>query len=91
LPVWPHRGPWPGRGNSGAPPGLFGPRQGATMIDDEKLRALPRDAPNYHERQAAHLRALAQTATAPRVKSRLVRKAEQHEDLARGGPAAREG
>jgi hypothetical protein len=36
---------------------------------EEKLpRALPRDVPDYHERQAAHFRALASTATTPRVK-----------------------
>jgi hypothetical protein len=55
---------------------------------DEKLpRALPRDVPDYHGRQAAHFRALASTATTARVKARLLREAEQHEQLARGEPA----
>ena len=52
---------------------------------EEKLpRALPRDVPDYHERQAAHFRALASTATTPRLKARLVREAEQHEQMADG-------
>jgi hypothetical protein len=54
------------------------------MIDDERLRALPRDVPSYHERQAAHLRALAENAPTTRVKARLVWEAEQHEGIARG-------
>lgn len=53
-------------------------------MDDEKLRALPRDTPDYHARQAAHLRALAATATTARLKARLLREAEQHERLAEG-------
>jgi len=51
-------------------------------MSDEKLRALPRDVPDYHARQAAHLRALAESATTPRVKARLLDEAEQHERLA---------
>ena len=39
-------------------------------------RALPRDVPDYHERQAAHFRALAETTTTRRVKTRLLREAE---------------
>jgi hypothetical protein len=55
---------------------------------EEKLpRALPRDVPDYHERQAAHFRALATTATTARLRTRLVREAEQHEQMARGEPA----
>ena len=46
---------------------------------DETLRALPRDAPNYHGRQAAHLRALAQSAPTPALKTRLLQQAEAHE------------
>jgi hypothetical protein len=46
------------------------------------LRALPRDVPDYHARQAAHLRALADNATTQAVKSRLLQQAEQHETLA---------
>jgi hypothetical protein len=57
--------------------------RGDLMID-EKLRALPRDAPNYHERQAAHLRALAQSATTPRLKTRLLQQAKEHEQKADG-------
>jgi hypothetical protein len=52
------------------------------MIDQEALRALPRDAPNYHERQAAHLRALAESTTTAAVKERLLKQAEEHERLA---------
>ena len=52
---------------------------------EEKLpRALPRDVPDYHERQAAHFRALASTATTQGVKARLVREAEEHEQIAHG-------
>jgi hypothetical protein len=51
-------------------------------MSDDKLSALPRDMPDYHARQAAHLRALADTVTTPRVKARLLDEAEQHERLA---------
>ena len=51
-------------------------------MSDEKLRALPRDTPDYHARQAAHLRALAENATTARLKARLLEEAEQHEQLA---------
>ena len=51
-------------------------------MSDERLRALPRDVPDYHARQAAHLRALAENATTPRVKARLIDEAEQHDRLA---------
>jgi hypothetical protein len=55
---------------------------------EEKLpRALPKDVPDYHERQAAHFRALASTTTTARLKARLLREAEQHEQLAHGEPA----
>ena len=49
------------------------------MIDEKLQRALPRDVPDYHERQAAHYRALAETATTPSIKARLLREAEAHE------------
>ena len=49
-------------------------------------RALPRDVPDYHARQAAHFRALASTVTTRRVKIRLLQEAEQHEQIARGEP-----
>jgi hypothetical protein len=52
------------------------------MSDDEKFRVLPRDVPTYHERQAAHLRALAEQATTKRLKRRLRREAELHEYIA---------
>ena len=48
----------------------------------DELRALPRDTPDYHARQAAHLRALAETARSARLKTRLLKEAEQHESLA---------
>ena len=53
------------------------------MSDGKMPRALPRDVPDYHERQAAHLRALAGTTTTPSIKTRLLREAEEHEWLAR--------
>jgi hypothetical protein len=52
-------------------------------MEDELPRATPRDV-QYHERQAAHFRALASTATTARLKARLVREAERHEQIARG-------
>jgi len=42
--------------------------------------------PGYNERQAAHFRELAATATTARLKARLLREAEEHEQLARGEP-----
>lgn len=44
-------------------------RQGDGWMEETFPRALPRDVPDYHERQAAHFRALASTATTRRVKS----------------------
>ena len=57
-------------------------------MDHEKLRALPRDVPDYHTRQAAHLRALAENAPTARLKARLLREADEHDRLAApdGGP-----
>jgi len=49
-------------------------------MENEKLRALPRDTPDYHARQAAHLRALAENATSARLKTRLLKEAERHEE-----------
>ena len=40
----------------------------------------------YHERQAAHFRELASIATTARLKARLLREAERHEQIARGEP-----
>ena len=58
----------------------------------EKLPpALPRDVPDYHGRQASHCRALAGSADSPVVKARLLREAEEHEQIAcaaaNAGPA----
>ena len=52
------------------------------MSDDDALRALPRDAPDYHARQAAHLRVLADKTTKRRTKDRLLGEAERHRRLA---------
>jgi hypothetical protein len=49
----------------------------------DKLRALPRNVPDFHE-QAAHLRALAENATTPRLKARLLAEAELNERIAAG-------
>jgi hypothetical protein len=57
-------------------------------MEYERPQALPWNAPDYHERQAAHFRALASTATTACVKTHLLRQAEFHEKLARGEPAA---
>jgi len=54
------------------------------MIDENSLRALPRDTPAYHQRQAAHFRALAENATTGKVKARLLQEAQRHESIARG-------
>jgi hypothetical protein len=51
-------------------------------MSDDKLRALPREVPDYHARQAAHLRALAESATTARLTARLIDEAEQQERLA---------
>lgn len=52
------------------------------MVDEKLQRALPRDVPNYHQRQAAHFRALAETAATPAIKARLLREAERkHEGV----------
>jgi hypothetical protein len=56
-------------------------------MEETLPRAFPRDVPNYHERQAAHFRVLASTATTRRVKARLLREAEEHEQIGRGEPA----
>ena len=55
-------------------------------MEETLPRGLPRDVPDYHERQAAHFRALASTATTGWVKARLVREAQEHEQIARGEP-----
>jgi hypothetical protein len=50
--------------------------------------ALPRDVPDYHERQAAHCRALASCAPSPALKTRLLQEAEEHEEIAQAQSAA---
>ena len=52
------------------------------MSNDDALRVLPRDTPDYHARQAAHLRALAESATTDQLKARILEEAEQQEWLA---------
>src|SRR4051795_8818011 len=61
--------------------------QGDDRMEETLPRALPRDVPDYHERQAAHFRALASTATTRSVKARLLQEAEEHEQIAHGEPA----
>jgi len=50
------------------------------MSDDQAV--LPTTVPDYHARQAAHLRALAENATTSRLKNRLLNEARRHEVLA---------
>ena len=56
--------------------------------------ALPREVPNYHERQASHCRALASSAPSFALKARLLREAEEYERIAcadaRAGRSRRE-
>ena len=59
---------------------------GGEPMDDDALRALPRDAPNFHQRQASHLRALAARVTISSIKGQLLAKAEDHERLASAKP-----
>jgi hypothetical protein len=49
--------------------------------------ALPREVPDYHERQAAHCRALASCAPGLALKTRLLRDAEAHEEIAQAETA----
>jgi hypothetical protein len=44
--------------------------------------ALPREVPDYHERQASHCRALAASAPSLTLRARLLREAEEHERIA---------
>ena len=52
------------------------------MNSAKLTRVLPRDVPDYHERQASHLRALAGATTTPGIRHRLLEEAERHEALA---------
>jgi hypothetical protein len=51
------------------------------MSNDDVLRALPSDTPDY-ARQAAHLRVLAQNASPTELKARLLEEADRHAQLA---------
>jgi len=68
-----------GRATYRRSPGPFQGLRGGTMSDEKIPRVLPRDVPDYHSRQAAHLRALAENATTARLKTRLLKEAERHE------------
>ena len=52
------------------------------MSNDDVLRALPRDTPDYHARQAAHLHVLAQNASPTELNARLLEEADRHAQLA---------
>src|SRR5579863_7477495 len=49
------------------------------MVDEKLQRVLSRDVPDYHERQAAYYRALAEMVTTPAIKAQLLREVEAHE------------
>jgi hypothetical protein len=66
------------------PPSTTG--RGGSWMEEELPRTLPRDVPDCHERQAVDFRAPASTTTIARVKTRLLREAEEHEQTARGEP-----
>ena len=54
---------------------------------EEKLLHWPvAEGVDFHEKQAAHFRSLASTATTAAIKARLLHEADQHERLARGEP-----
>jgi hypothetical protein len=57
-------------------------------FDDKSLNALPKEVPNYHQRQGAHLRSLAANATTFKVKDRLLQEARKHEDIAQSDTEA---
>jgi hypothetical protein len=52
------------------------------MLSETLPRALPRDVPDYHAREAAHWRALAESTADRFARSRLLEEAEQHARLA---------
>jgi len=54
------------------------------MSDQTLPPTLPRATPDYHQRQAAHFRALAESATTAALKARLLEEAEKHNRMARG-------
>jgi hypothetical protein len=55
-------------------------------MEDDLPLVLPGNVLGYNERQAEHFRALAATTTTARLKTRLLREAEKHEQIARGEP-----
>jgi hypothetical protein len=75
----PQRETWPGELPTPLARSFFNGYEGGTMSDEKIPRVLPRDVPDYHSRQAAHLRALAENATTARLKTRLLKEAERHE------------
>lgn len=58
------------------------------MVGEKLQRALRWDVPNYHQRQAAHFRALAETAATPAIKARLLREAERNTSGLWTGPSS---
>ena len=52
------------------------------MVDEKLPRVLPREIPDYHTRQAAHFRALAESVTTATMKAQLLKQADEHERLA---------
>ncbi len=54
------------------------------MFSEKSRSALPRNVADYRQRQAAHLRALADNATTASIKARLLKEAEEHERIAAG-------
>lgn len=51
------------------------------MTNGKLMRALPKEVPHYHAREAAHLRALAEQTTTAAVRNRLLKEAEEHDWL----------
>ena len=83
--------PWSSWENRRSPSCLQSKGEG-TMPVERLPRALPRDVPDYHEREAAHWRALAAIEPATPVRSTLLNVAERHERLAaRSSAIATEG
>jgi hypothetical protein len=55
------------------------------MSGEKSLRDFPKEElSDYHTRQAAHLRALVETATTRQLKARLLEEAQRHERIAAG-------
>src|SRR5690349_9412706 len=75
---------WPGRLPARLRPQSH-PRR-CTMLKRFEILppALPKEVPDYHERQASHCRALAASAPSFTLKARLLQEAEAHEKIASG-------